>query len=150
MVVRPYEEHQNIPDIFADFLGAIGVPDSPAFVRPGTVNASLAPAVVAAIRAVRNSTLLESEKTWMTDRLSEFGTRTKPRVRYLSPGQRSAVLEPYHQSYRQIAEEFMGRPGEYLFTEQLPDPDPLSDGTLEVGPDEILDAVLKAAARSTV
>jgi hypothetical protein len=147
IIVRPYEEQQNVPDIFADFLGAIGVPDSPAFMRPGRVNVSLNPVAVAAIQAVLKSSLGEAPKEWIVQQLNDLGASTDAPLNYLSPALRSAVLQPYHQSYRQIAKEFMARSDGVLFREAMPVPgEPRVCGP-GVGQADVLDAVLKACTR---
>jgi hypothetical protein len=147
IVVRPYEKQQNVPDIYGDFLRVLEVPDSHTYARPGKTNPSLNPVAIAAIQAVRKSTLKEGVKARIIEQMIELGGHAGAAESYLSPEMRNAVVNKYLLSYRSIAKEFMGRPDGVLFNEPMPSPDDPWAGKPEIESDEILDFILNASAR---
>jgi len=147
IVVRPYERQQNLPDICSDFLSTIEVADSPAYVRPGKINSSLSPVAIAAVQAVRKSTLEEEVKAQIVEQMIELDAHTGAAGSHLSPEMRNVVVNKYWLSYGSIAQEFMGRSSGVLFNEPMPYPDAPWAGEPEIGSDEILDFILNASAR---
>ena len=119
IIVRPFEKQQNQPDLYADFLKAIDVPDSEDFSRPGIANLSFSREKLTVLRIVRKSDLLPSAKEKLVRRLnsiSEMGSSE----RYFTPAMRRVIVNKYLPVYRLIAEEYMGREDGVLFLDPVP------------------------------
>jgi hypothetical protein len=147
ITVRPYERSQNTPDLLSDFLATVQVADSQEFIRPENVNVSLGPHSVAAIQAVRRTSIPNPIKDRIVGKLIQIGSKQgQPKGQYLSPRMRIAVVGRFAQSYRAIATEFMGRATGRLFDEPVPRPTDPWIKVPELSQDELLDLVLRAAA----
>ena len=148
MIVRPFEAAQNQPDIFADFLSVIGVPDGTGFVRPPRENPSVGPRTAAAIALVRRTGLPDAAKRHTVGQLVAAERQAGGRAHYLSPVMREAVIRRYLHSYRQIAREFLGREDTF-FTEPLPAADaPWQDET-GFATEDLLETILVALVPQT-
>ena len=146
LIVRPFERQQNTPDLFSDMLGAIGVVDSPAFQRPGQINNSLRPEAIAAIHAVRRTSLPEPIKSNVVSHLIRTGREGSSRGRHMSPQMRSALVGRFAPFYSIIARDYMGREDGILFRDPPPTPTDEWERTPQLNPDEVLEYVLSKLA----
>jgi hypothetical protein len=145
LIVRPYEKTQNQPDLFADFLTAIGVADSPALVRPGQLNPTLNPDYVAAIAALQRAPVPEATKNMVLAALINLGGRETVKRPHLALPMRKALVQRFRPSYRTIAEEFLGESGGVLFKEPLQD-QPAGEPAPAIDSRATIDLILKAVA----
>ena len=144
VIVRPYEAAQNQPDIFADFLAAMGVTESLRFTRPEIVHPSLTQETLYAARKIRAAGLPDEIKRKMLKAVFETDTATKGQ-RFFSPAMRHIVVQKYAASYKTIAQDFLGRADGRLFLEPAPTP---ADKPVNAGrpdPEIVMEKLVKAA-----
>ncbi len=123
LLVRPYEREQNQPSIVADVLQTIGFPaladtvgrEVPAF------NVSLGEREIALIDAIQHTGLPHASRKRLINAIAARPDQIRGGG-FISPPERSRMVEDYLEDYAHIARTYLGRPDGVLFREALPDP----------------------------
>ncbi|WP_295399093.1 hypothetical protein [uncultured Thiocystis sp.] len=155
LIVRPYEWHQNKPDIVVDLLHAIG-----ADMGVDTVKIPL----ISAIRSVRRNESLPRHALRLIEifqkakipqdiraRLIHHARSlpvTEPRQSILSPARRLQLIEENAADYEYIAREYLGRDDGRLFYDPLPDPNEPWEAPQRLAPQQIVEETVKALTDS--
>jgi hypothetical protein len=121
IIVRPFEKQQFVPDLFGDLLAVLDVADGPDFIRPGILNSSLGYETLYALRLARKLNLPATAVGRVHGRILAMPSE-KSSERYFSPALRTALVNHYMPTYRQIAQEFLGRADGKLFMDPAPKP----------------------------
>lgn len=124
LIVRPYEQQQNQPNVVVDLLQAMGRGDiaRQMDIRPEHVNASLHGETVHLIDAFQRARI-DPE---LRRRLIDHAMATAPSgvaQSLVEPGLRRRLVEENMKDYAFIARNYLGRKNGRLFLDPLPDPD---------------------------
>lgn len=129
IIVRPYEEQQNSPDLIIDFLGTIAAEmnvDIHQFpelfsIRSARRNISLSPRALQCLEAFQRANLKPEIRDCLIGYAISLST-TENNQPILSPARRLELIEENAADYEYIAREYMGRQNGQLFYDLLPDP----------------------------
>lgn len=124
IIVRPYEKQQNLPNIAADFLRAIGRQDIEEKLDFGMdrVNQSISPQGLMLLEVFRRIEVEDSvRKRLIEHAVAQVGSEGA--LAMLSPQLRCELIAENASDYRAIARRYLGRPDGRLFYDAEPDPD---------------------------
>ncbi len=125
LIVRPFEQEQNQPNLITDFLTAIGFSNLPAKIRHPEKLANLSLSYNATELLEIASKIKVTEK--QCDKIKQFACAMKSspsNQHWLSPEQRMRLIDKYQADYRYIAETYMNRAEGQLFHSATIEPDP--------------------------
>ena len=135
ITVRPFEKDQFVDgDLFADFLGLLGLSLTDDFQRPpeDTCNISFSRDITELLRlygegdfggAFGHDALSWARHVLVTHFSRDTLKRDKADLPLLSPAQRIAFLEYYEASNQAVARDYLDRPDGKLYLEPWPAPD---------------------------
>ena len=149
LIVRPFESDQNAPDLYGDFMNAIGLSDGDSLPRPERErNTSISYRMLSIIDGLNRSPDKKEVRQELLGPLMKIANREDKRDEnpILSPKMRNAILTRYRKSYEQIAKEFMGRPDGVLFKEPEPTPDDAWEPPTPATFQDAIDTLVKAMA----
>ena len=123
IIVRPYEQQQNQPNIITDFLSAIGqAPLAQQFnIQPDRPNESLPFFTLSLIDIYKRANVdPEIRANLIKHAMSLAGNDERSSM--CSPALRRRLVDENMQDYQYIAREYLGRTDGQLFYDPLPDP----------------------------
>lgn len=123
LIVRPFEKEQNQPDIFSDFLTAIGIPMKPEFntALRSAGNESISSERLMVIDAIQRTNAPSALKNRLVTRIIKSKEPSPTRCTFLSPSARLELLNKFSSSYERVARDFLGRPEGQLFVAPEPE-----------------------------
>ena len=159
VIVRPFEKGQFTDgDLFADFLGLLGLSFTDEFQRPpeDTCNISFNRDVTELLRlygegefdgAFGHDALSWARHVLVTHFSRDVLKRDRDDPPLLSPAQRIAFLEHYETSNQAVARDYLDRPDGKLYLEPWPDPDEPWEPYAGLGSDKISPLLLDLLVR---
>ena len=147
MIIRPYERQQNQPNIFSDFMRAIGRADVTDAV--GTmehrVNDSVDMGTLAYIEAFQRAKIDQDVRA----RLIKYVLENRKPVEncaVIDPALLLSIVEQNNEVYEYIAREYLGRDDGRLFYDPLPDASSPWKKIKQPSPADVVELVVRVMA----
>lgn len=124
IIVRPYEQEQNQPNIIADFLRAIDCAELCSLSSNGEVpqvNRSLDHRSTFLIETFQRMEVDDDVRRLLIDYVMA-NAKAKSTQAFISPEIRRQIVDKESRQYEYIAREYLNRPDGILYFEPLPDP----------------------------